>query len=144
MAQMVWTYTPDDPFAAPATIRFAPTYSRIVEPHKAPIQRRLVAESGQSYVYTIVPQGTELELPVEFEDLPEDDETTPAETHGYNSLTNWLINVVDWSNGVFHVTDPDGDEFDCRYWSGFDTLREAAGRSRRQGSWTGVLLLRRA
>lgn len=123
------------------TLTFNPALARVVRPRLSPIQVRLLAEGGQQFVFERS-GNEELVLPLEFEDIPEDDETTPVSTSGYNSLSDFLRRFVDWSKELFVLTDADGDVYEVRYWGGFEDIREAGGRTSKQKRWSGTLQLR--
>lgn len=125
-----------------ASIAFNPALARLVAPKETPLQVRHVSESGRHYIFERS-SNRELMWPIEFQDLPEADQTTPVSSAGYSALRAFLISNVNWSQRPFTVADPDGASADVRYWGGFETLMEAGGRSQRKGRWTGAVQLRK-
>lgn len=122
------------------SVSFNPALAKMVRPQTTPIQRLHVAESAHSYVYQIH-TNEETILNIDFEDIPEEDQAIP-ESSGYNSLSFFIQNTLNWSEKTFKFTDPDGDEYNVRYWGGFDNIQEAAGRTQKKGRWSGTIVLR--
>lgn len=124
------------------SIAFSPALVQVTQPRFAPLQRLHLAESGQVWVYQLS-SNVELELPIDFLDIPTADETTPAVTAGYDTLYNWLASTTQWSRLPWTLTDADGDSYAVRYMGGIESFREAIGRSQKMDRWTGTILVRR-
>ena len=140
LISFLWTST--DGTGATATLNFNPALVRMVQRELSPIQRVHVADSGQIWVYELS-SNVELVLPVEFEDIPGAQVTTPMATHGYDDLVSFIQNTIYWSREAFTVYDADSNAYLVQYMGGLETFREAGGRSQRAGRWTGTIQLRR-
>lgn len=143
MGQLIFSYI-DTATTGELTgsVSFNPALVRLVEPRFSPIQRVSLAESGQVWVFQLS-SNVELEMIVDFQDIPTSALSTPVATDGYAALQQFLMTTVNWSQRAFTLTDPDGDAFTVRYIAGFDTLKEAGGRTERADRWTGTLTFRR-
>ena len=143
MGQLILSYIDPSPTQElTGTVSFTPGLARLVEPRYFPIQRVSIAESGQTWIFQLS-SNVELELIVDLMDIPTEALTSPVETDGYTKLYTFLTTNVNWSQRAFTLTDPDGDSFSVRYIAGFDSLREAGGRTEKANRWSGSLTLRR-
>ena len=143
MGQLILSYIDPSPTQElTATVSFNPALARLVEPRYFPIQRVSIAESGQIWTFQLS-SNIELELVIDLMDIPTSALTVPVTTDGYTKLYAFLVSSVNWSQRAFTLTDPDGDSFSVRYMAGFDTLREAGGRTEKANRWSGNLTLRR-
>lgn len=139
-APILFTHTSSDVSPVITSIAFNPTLVSILQPRFMPIQKVNIAESGHPWVYELS-TNVELELPVEFLDLPTNDITSPITTAGYNTLFTFLSSTTRWSRDAFVVTTVNNDSYTVRYIRGFESFREASGRTQRGDRWTGVLTL---
>lgn len=143
MGQLILSYIDPSPTQElTGTVSFTPGLARLVEPRYFPIQRVSIAESGQTWIFQLS-SNVELELIIDLMDIPTEALTSPVETDGYTKLYTFLTTNVNWSQRAFTLTDPDGDSFSVRYIAGFDSLREAGGRTEKANRWSGSLTLRR-
>lgn len=143
MGQLILSYIDPSPTQElTGTVSFNPGLARLVEPRYFPIQKVSIAESGQTWIFQLS-SNVELELIVDLMDIPTEALTSPVETDGYTKLYTFLTTNVNWSQRAFTLTDPDGDSFSVRYIAGFDSLREAGGRTEKANRWSGSLTLRR-
>ena len=137
---IIFTHTTTDLSPITTTLTFNPTLASIVQPRFAPTQRVNIAENGHPWIYQIS-NTVNLELPLEFLDLPTDDITSPIQTAGYNTLHTFLETVTGWSRDPFVLTTVNEQDYIVRYLRGFETMREGVGRAQRGDRWSGTLIL---
>lgn len=140
---IIFTYSTTDFIPVVTTLTLNPVYCQIVQPRYMPIQKINIAESGHLWVYELS-SAVELELTMDITDLPTSNQTAPLSAGGYNNLYSFLASTVVWSKNAFTMRTADGDDFVVRYLRGFDSLREASGRTQRADFWTGALTFWRA
>jgi hypothetical protein len=140
VAPILWTHTSTDIIPVTTQLTFLPGLVQITQPQFRPIQRTNIAESGQLWVYELS-STIELELPVEFLDLPTGNSSGNMVCSGYNSLYAFLANTVRWSKNPFVLTDVNTNSYIVRYLRGFESLREATGRAQVADRWSGTITL---